>query len=311
MPERTMRRAALVGFGTMGPGAAAVLSRGGIDVAVFDTDTAKLARADDEIDTAFAVLERIGGPAATKRGVIAKHDSAASCVADADIVLESVPEALEIKRKVFAELDRLAPDTCILASNTSGIPITQIQAAATRPGRVVGMHWSNPPHVIPIIEVIAGKDTSRDSVEATRALITSLGLLPIVVKRDVPGFVENRVLYAIMRECVALVERGVIEPEELDACVKWGIGYKLAVIGPLELLDVAGLDIYQAVSGYLNADLDARKDVSPMIAQRTARGDLGMKTGKGIYDYTPDRIRELRADRARKLVAVRRTLEGR
>src|SRR5262249_39198170 len=153
--------------------------------------------------------------------------------------------------------------------------------------------------------------TEMGAVEATKALIKGLGLLPVVVKKDVPGFVENRVLYAIMRECVALAEQGVIEPEELDTCVKWGIGFKLAVIGPLELLDVAGLDIYEAVANYLNADLDKRGDVSPMITERTKRGELGMKTGRGIYAYTPERIQQLRAARAQKLVGVRKTLEGR
>ena len=122
----------------------------------------------------------------------------------------------------------------------------------TDPGRVVGMHWSNPPHVIPVIEVIAGARTSPDVVERLRAMIDDLGLVPVRVQRDVPGFVENRVLYAIMRECLALVDDGVISAEELDTCVKWGIGFKLAVIPPLQLLDVAGLDIYNAVGSYLN-----------------------------------------------------------
>ena len=306
-----MKTAAVVGLGTMGPGMAATLARGGLDVDVFDTSEAALKRTEGDVQTAFAVLERIGGPAAPARGQIRLHSALEPCLAKAELVIESVPERADIKTKVFAEMDRLVSPTCILASNTSGIPITKLQAATARPGRVVGMHWSNPPHVIPVIEVIAGNHTAQATVDATKKLIKDLGLLPVVVKKDVPGFVENRVLYAIMRECVALAEQGVIEPEELDTCVKWGIGFKLAVIGPLELLDVAGLDIYEAVASYLNADLDTRKDVSPMITERTKRGDLGMKTGKGIYNYTPELIQQLRTSRAQKLVGVRKTLEGR
>lgn len=306
-----MKRAAVIGLGTMGPGMAATLARGGMDVDVFDTSADALKRTEGDVKTAHAVLERIGGPAAAKPGEIRYHTDLKACVANSEFVIESVPERADIKTKVFAELDKLAPADCILASNTSGIPITKLQAATTKPGRVVGMHWSNPPHVIPVIEVIAGNHTTQATVDATTAVIKGLGLLPVVVKKDVPGFVENRVLYAIMRECVALAEQGVIGPEDLDTCVKWGIGFKLAVIGPLELLDVAGLDIYEAVASYLNADLDKRGDVSPMITERTKRGELGMKTGKGIYSYTPELIQQLRMQRAQKLVGVRKTLEGR
>ena len=175
---------------------------------------------------------------------------------------------------------------------------------------MVGMHWSNPPHIIPMIEVIGGEQTAPETVETIRDLIRALGLLPVVLKKDVPGFVENRVLYALLREVVDLVERGVIEPEDLDTCVSWGIGYKLAVVGPMALLDMAGLDIYNSVSSFLNADLADRKDVAPMIGAEIADGTLGIKSGKGIYAYTPERIAELQRERARKLVAIRRILEG-
>lgn len=304
-------KAAVVGLGTMGPGMAATLARGGMDVRCQDVSAEQLAKAKGEVETAFQVLDRIGGPAAAKRGEIAFEASLERAVGDAEFVLESVPERLDVKSRVFAELDRLAPPSAILASNTSGIPITKLQEAVTRKERVVGMHWSNPPQVIPVIEVIAGEATSAATVETTRKIVSGLGLLPVVVRKDVPGFVENRVLYAIMRECVSLVEKGVISAEELDTCVKWGIGFKLAVIGPMELLDVAGLDIYEAVASYLNADLDSSSGVSSYVTSRTREQRLGMKTGRGIYEYTPERIRELRTSRAAKLVGVRKTLEGR
>jgi len=304
-------RAAVVGLGTMGPGIAATLARGGFDVRCHDASAEQLARAERELDTALQVLERIGGRAAPKRGAVGFDADLAAAVRDAEFVVEAVPERLELKRQVFAELDRVAPPRAILASNTSGIPITQLQEAVTRKDRVVGMHWSNPPHVIPMVEVIAGNHTSSAVVEATKQVVADLGLHPVVVRKDVPGFVHNRVLYAILRECVSLVEKGVISPEELDTCFKWSLGLKLAVIGPMELLDVAGLDIYEAVAGYLNADLDNAAGVPSYIASRTRDKQLGMKTGRGIYEYTPERIQALRAARAGKLVAVRKTLEGR
>jgi 5-formyl-3-hydroxy-2-methylpyridine 4-carboxylic acid 5-dehydrogenase len=171
------------------------------------------------------------------------------------------------------------------------------------------MHWSNPPHIIPMIEVIAGEQTDPKTAAALVEVIRRCGHLPITIAKDVPGFVENRVLYAVMRECLDLVEQGVIEPQDLDACVSWGIGYKLAVVGPMALLDMAGLDVYAAVAGYLNKELSARTDVAGYIGERTAQRKLGIKTGSGIYDYTPEKIAELQSARARKLVAVRKALQ--
>jgi 3-hydroxybutyryl-CoA dehydrogenase/5-formyl-3-hydroxy-2-methylpyridine 4-carboxylate dehydrogenase len=139
--------------------------------------------------------------------------------------------------------------------------------------------------------------------------IRGFNLIPLVVKRDVAGFVENRILYAIMREALDLVESGVIDPEDLDRCVSWGIGYKLAVVGPMALLDMAGLDIYQSVGGYLNGELSTRTDVSAYVTDRTRTGDLGLKTGKGIFSYSGQEAANLRAERAKRFVAVRRALE--
>jgi 3-hydroxybutyryl-CoA dehydrogenase/5-formyl-3-hydroxy-2-methylpyridine 4-carboxylate dehydrogenase len=214
-----------------------------------------------------------------------------------------------LKHEVFAQLEELVAPETILASNTSGIPITKIADPLAHPERVVGMHWSNPPHLIPMIEVIPGERTSRETVEATAEVVRRVGYHP-VEEKEVPGFVENRILYAILRECLDLVDRGIITPEGLDLNVRWGIGYKLAVIGPMELLDMAGLDIYNAVGSYLNQDLSTSGEVSKTIRDRIEQGRLGMKTGGGLYDYTPEQIEELRASRAGKLVAVRKALEA-
>lgn len=305
-----MEKAAVIGLGTMGPGIAATLARGGMAVRVYDTSAEALERSHNDVELANKVLDNLGMAQRGTAHPITYHAALADAVLDADLVIESVPEKLDVKSAVFKELDALAPPQAVLASNTSGIPITKLQEATGSPGRVVGMHWSNPPYVIPMIEVIAGAKTSQGTVAGMCDLIKGMGLLPVVVKKDVAGFVENRVLYAIMRESLALVEEGVIEPEELDTCVQWGIGYKLSVIGPMALLDVAGLDIYQAVGSYLNAELDNRADVSRVITDRTAQGNLGMKTGSGIFDYTPEQIQALRAARAKKLVAVRKALES-
>lgn len=307
-----IQRIAIIGMGTMGPGMAARLARGGLQVAAYDVAPAAIERARAMLGTAEGVLDALGiAPPPAGAGKVRFTDDIGDAVSGADLVIENVPENIPVKAEVYRAIDGLiAPDT-IVASDTSGIPITQLQAHISHPERMVGMHWSNPPHIIPMIEVIAGEKTAPQTVATIRDLIRSIGLLPVVVKKDVPGFVENRVLYALLREAVDLVERGVIEPEDLDTCVSWGIGYKIAVVGPMALLDMAGLDIYKSVSSFLNADLSNRGDVAPMVLEKTGASKFGIKSGEGMFSYTPEQTKALQADRARKLVAVRRILEGR
>ena len=177
------------------------------------------------------------------------------------------------------------------------------------PERVIGWHWSNPPHLIPMNEVIPGEQTDPAVTGEIEELTRRIGYHPVTLKKETPGFVENRVLYAIMRECLALVDEGVIDVEGLDLCVKWGIGYKLAVVPPIQLLDMAGLDIYTSVASYLNQSLSNMTDVSSTATDLKDSGRLGIKTGGGFFDYTPDRVKELGAQRAAALVAVRKALD--
>jgi 3-hydroxyacyl-CoA dehydrogenase len=303
-----LRRAAVIGTGTMGPGMGAVLARAGLQTALYDVSTDALERAQAGVGLASDVLDRLEAPRRDGGDVRYESDLTAA-LEGAEVVIEAVPEKLELKKQVFADFERHVVPEAILASNTSGIPITQIAIACEHPGRVVGMHWSNPPHLIPMIEVIPGEKTDSSVVEATSELVRTFGYHP-VVEREVPGFVENRILYAILRECLDLVDRGIIDFEGLDLNVRWGIGYKLAVIGPMELLDMAGLDIYENVGSYLNKDLSTASEVSGTIRDLTEKGRLGMKTGGGIYDYTPEEIDAKRRERAAKLVAVRKALES-
>jgi 3-hydroxyacyl-CoA dehydrogenase len=299
---------AVVGAGTMGPGMAAVLARAGSDVTLNDISPEVLERARGAAELASGVLDRVGAPS-QPGGSITYEADLRTALSGASLVLEAVPEKLELKREVFAGLEEhSAPDT-ILASNTSGIPITEIARDTKHPRRVIGMHWSNPPHLIPMIEVVPGERTDDRISEALVGIIKAFGY-EAVVEREVPGFVENRILYAILRECLSLVERGVITEADMDTCVKWGIGYKLSVIGPMRLLDMAGLDIYQSVASYLNPDLSSSTEVPQLIKERTARKQLGMKTLGGIYEYTEDDVRNRRAEIASGLVAVRKVLSA-
>jgi 3-hydroxybutyryl-CoA dehydrogenase/5-formyl-3-hydroxy-2-methylpyridine 4-carboxylate dehydrogenase len=304
-----VKKAAVIGTGTMGPGMGAVLERAGVDVALHDLSEEQLEKARPGVELARSVLDRLGGEGNGAGGAELRFEADLAAALDGvDLVVEAVPEKLELKQQVFADFEQHVSPEAILASNTSGIPITRIAEGLEHPERVIGTHWSNPPHLIPMIEIIPGERTSREVTATTQELVRQIGYYPCTLKKEVPGFVENRVLYAIMRECLALVDEGVVDAEELDLNVKWGIGYKLAVVPPMALLDMAGLDIYNAVASYLNQDLSDEKGVSSTITERVDQGKLGIKTGGGLFDYDAERAAQLQKERAAALVAVRKAL---
>ncbi len=312
MSIENIKTVAVVGAGTMGPGMAATFSRYGFDTYLSDINNEQIEKARGTIDFVFKTL--VGGgfltaeEAEAAKGRITLTTNQAEAVGNADFVVETVPERIEIKKAVFEDLAKQARPGVILASNTSGIPITALQDGIAEPNRVVGMHWSNPPHLIPVIEVIKGAQTDGETVETIKEIIARIGMVAGIVDKDVPGFVENRILYAIMREALHLLDEGVASAQDIDTITKWGIGYKLSVIGPLELLDVAGLDIYTAVASYLNKDLSNNTGISSTVTEKVDAGKLGLKTQGGLFEYTPEQIAELAQKRGRLLVATRKAL---
>ncbi len=306
------RKVAVIGSGTMGPGMAATFARKGFETTLFDIKPEQLEKAKGAVDFVYTTLTNggfmTGEEADAGRGRLTFTDDLATALDGAEFVVETVPERKDIKQQVYQQIEALVGDDVVIASNTSGIPISDIASVTKQPGRVVGMHWSNPPHLIPVIEVIRGAQTSDETANATVAMVEAIGMVPAIVDKDIAGFVENRILYAIMREALHLLDEGVASAEAIDTITKWGIGYKLAVIGPLELLDVAGLDIYNSVASYLNADLNASSEISSTVTSKVAEGKLGMKTQGGLFEYTPEKIQQLQQQRGRKLVATRKAL---
>lgn len=287
----------------MGPGIAATLARAGTTVRLYDISEDAIARAEAAYGVVQGVLEAVDSPSAPG-GSVSFGIDLDEALAGTELIIEAVPEKLELKQQVFADLEARIGDDVIIATNTSGIPISTMAESMTVPGRLIGMHWSNPPHLIPMIEVIPGVETDPDLVGRLIEIVKAFNYVP-VLEKEIPGFVE---LYAILRECMALLEEGIVTPEGLDACVKWGIGYKLSVIGPTRLLDMAGLDIYQAVSGYLNKDLDVSTDTPQFIKEKIAAGRLGFKSNGGMYEYGEGEVAAKRQEIITGLIAVRKTL---
>jgi len=307
-----VKTVAVIGGGTMGPGMAAVTASHGYETRLAEIKAEVLEKAKGTTEVVFKVLSGAGfltdDQVNAGRSNLSFTQDSQEALRGSQLVVETIPEKIELKQQFFREAEGQLDYEAILASNTSGIPISKIAQACRNPARVIGMHWSNPPHIIPVIEIIRGEQTDDATFQTVWELTERIGMIPSLVRRDVPGFVENRVLYAIMREALHLVEAGVADPQDIDRIVQWGIGYKLAVIPPLQLLDVAGLDIYHSVASYLNADLSTDSGVSSAITERVERGELGIKTGRGLFEYQADQIPALAQRRMRLLLAARRAL---
>ena len=282
-----VRAAAVVGAGTMGSGIAHVCGLAGLEVALVDADPEALERGLASVARNLGRQVDKGRVAAEARDEalarIAPHASLAAA-AGADLVIEAVPEVPELKGRIFAELDAVAPAHAILATNTSSISITSIAAHTSRPEQVVGMHFMNPVPVMRLVEVIRGLRTADATTEAVMELARALGKTPVEV-RDHPGFVSNRVLMPMINEAVFALMEGVADADSIDTVMRLGMNHPM---GPLRLADLIGLDTCLNILEVLHREIgDDRYRPCPLLRQHVAAGWLGRKTGRGFHDYAP------------------------
>jgi 3-hydroxybutyryl-CoA dehydrogenase len=284
-------RIAIVGAGLMGHGIAQVFAVAGHDVAVYDPFPEALGTLRARIATNLAELGL--DHAAVDR--VRAAQKLAEAVVDADIVIEAAPEKLGLKQDIFAELEKLAPRRALLASNTSVIPIGRIAARVTTRERVLGTHWWGPPYLVPLVEVIEADGTAAETVTTMIALLRAVGKTPVHVKKDVPGFIGNRLQHALWREAIALVQNGVCDARTVDIVVKASFGRRLPVTGPLESADLVGTDLTLDCHANLLADLDRTPGPLPYLDALVAGGKLGCKSGEGFRTWTPEEQAELRS----------------
>jgi 3-hydroxybutyryl-CoA dehydrogenase len=313
MVAGVITRVSVIGAGLMGHGIAQVFASAGLEVMLMDVEGDRLDSALLDIRENLGLMSENGLAAGADAGEIVQRIATTTELeeaAQADFVVEAVPEKLELKQDLFEQLDSLAPPEAILATNTSVISITEIAARASNKGRILGTHFWNPPYLVPLVEVIPGAESSQAAVDAAFELIASAGKHPVRVKKDVPGFVGNRLQHALWREAVSIVERGIADAETVDEVVKMGFGMRLPVLGPLESADMIGLDLTLQIHGYILQYIEDSHEPSPLLREIVESGALGFKTGRGFETWTPERIAKARDDLQLHLMSRIRAKEG-
>ncbi|MGR3499187.1 MAG: 3-hydroxyacyl-CoA dehydrogenase family protein [Limimaricola soesokkakensis] len=300
---------AVIGAGLMGHGIALTLARAGQYVTITDPHAETLKSAPKRISDSLRVMGAEDIEIARTLKMIELCSSVGSAVCKADFIFEAAPEKLDLKRQIFADVEAHAPVAAVLASNTSVIQITKIMDGLKHPERALGTHWWNPPHLIPLVEVIKTGWTDGEVAERMMALLASAGKTPVMVEKDVPGFIGNRLQHALWREAVSLVERGICDAEAVDTVVKSCFGRRLAVLGPLENADLVGTDLTLDIHENVLFDLESRQGPSPYLRQLVKDGKLGMKSGEGFRKWTEDEANAVRARVGRHLTRLEDILD--
>jgi 3-hydroxybutyryl-CoA dehydrogenase len=290
--------AVVIGGGTMGADVAVVIARAQGRVTVVEPDTVR--HADIAKNVRANLAERELESHHDKVDIVASLDAVAW--GDVQLVIECIPESLELKRALFAQLVTVAPPEALLASNSSSFPISQIAAGLESRSRMLGLHFFMPAHLIPLVEVVLGPDTDAAGGASLVQFMRRCGMVPVLVRKDVPGFLGNRLQHALTREAFALVQEGVASAEDVDAAVRFGFGFRFLAAGPIMQRDHAGLDVHCAATTTTYPSLSKADGPFPVLTERVAAGKLGMKTGEGFYPWTAE---TMAAEKARYAALLR------
>lgn len=287
---------AVIGAGLMGHAIASVFDAAGSNVRIWDAVDA----------TRETVLTRIEGLRAQIGSTVPSRVQVGATLDEtvdgAELIIEAIAEDLPAKRELMARLDELASDA-VVATNTSVLRITEIAEGSHRRHRIVGTHWWNPPHLIPIVEVVRGDETSDETVERVRGWLIAAGKTPVDVLKDAPGFIGNRMQFALWREAIAIVEEGISDAETVDLVARETFGRRLSVLGPIENADLIGLGLTAAIMGYVLPDLSTAATPSPLIADAIAAGRRGAVSGGGLLDWPEGRLEQTRKRLAEHLAS--------
>ena len=290
MQAEQISTATVIGAGTMGAGFGLAFGLAGIEARLYDINPSQFEVAQKRIDNTLGLMVQEGyasrEQAEKAKSLISTHTGLESALDGTEFVLEAVPENLELKQKLFPKLEELSGPDSILASNSSALSISAIAQGCKRQELICGMHWFNPPELVPLVEVIKGERTADSTADLVYDLVLRLDHVPIRVKKEAAGFIGNRMQLALFREAMHILEEGIGDPEDIDRAVKYGLGFRWSFLGPLETADLGGLDVWHAVASYLFPRISNTKAAPVTLSGLVEKGELGVKTGSGFYDYS-------------------------
>ena len=295
MTDIQQKNITIIGAGLMGHGIALVMARAGHRVSVTDPVLEAREGLREMISHSFTSIANEGESLEEVLARVSVYENLADAVNEADFVFEAAPEKVDLKQQIFAQIEKHAPSHCIFASNTSVIQISKIMKGLETRERCVGTHWWNPPHLIPLVEVVKTQWSDPQLADEMMQLLEGAGKTPVMVEKDVPGFIGNRLQHALWREAISLVENGVCDAAAVDTVIKSSFGRRLAVLGPLENADLVGVDLTQDIHENVLFDLDRSQEPSPYLQKLLDQGRLGMKSKAGFYDWQDqdaDKIRQ-------------------
>ncbi len=302
-----IKKIVIAGAGTMGYSMAQIFAQFHYQVVVYDLNNQALETAQRHIKENVDILIKEKEITEQQGQTIISYLSyttSKDCFKDCDLVVESIIENVDIKKAFYQEISQIVSSNCILATNTSGISINELASVVNKPQRFIGMHWFNPSHLILLIEIIKGDQTSDEVAQVIYQLSLKIHKKPVIVQKDVLGFAANRLQFAVLREALDLVEKGVISKEGIDDVMKYGLGFRYACLGPLEVADFGGLDTFYHISSYLMQDLCDSHDVPTILKQHFDNNEYGVKSQKGFYDYQNGKDLEAIANRDDKLLKL-------
>jgi 3-hydroxybutyryl-CoA dehydrogenase len=304
-----IHRIAVLGAGMMGPGIALQFARAGYDVTLWGLDAADVGRGQEAFERSLADLRARGILSARDERSAGKRlrvdTDLARAVAHADFVSEAVPEALDLKQEILERLDCETRPPALLTSTTSGLMPSQLCARMTHKRRMLVAHFWNPAYLCPLVEVCGNRETSADAIATTMALLRHIGNRPVLMRLEIPGFIGNRIMHAMNREAIGLIQKGVCTAEEIDEAVLASFGPRFANLGPMEYLDFCGLDHIARIQGYLYQDLERGGGPMPLVARCVEEGRLGAKSGRGLCDWTHRDPADVRARRDQEFLRRR------